>query len=55
MIHPVHRYLHGDGDEVGVSFNRSSLSFETAAEISVQFQKATVLSVSRKQPTLGKC
>ena len=34
-----------DGDEVGVSFNKSSLSFETA----------TVLSVSRQQSTLVKC
>ena len=25
----------GDGDEVGVSFNKSSISFETASEISL--------------------
>ena len=55
MIHPAHRHLHGDGDEVGVSFNRSSLSFETSTEISFQFQKATVISVSKQQPTLVKC
>ena len=38
-------------DEVGLSFNRSPLSFETAAEI--RFQVAYVLLLSKQQTTLG--
>ena len=45
MTHPARR----DGDEMGVSFNSSSLLFETATEISLSY------AYSRQQPTLVKC
>ena len=52
MTHLPHCHLRacGDGDEVGVSFNRSSLSFEPATEISLSNGFST--SVSRHQPTI---
>ena len=50
--------MSGDGDEVGVSFNRSSLSFEIATEILLSNRYCTFsplkLSAERLQAFLEK-
>ena len=43
-----------DGDEMGVSFNRSQLSFETVTEILLSNVYCSTFS-GRQQPTMVKC